>query len=94
MTTPQAQPSRFGWLVTNFAERVPGVAHAIVGAGDRPSLVLAVGARTGAEGLVYPVDAAAAKYGASPRAETTEPNDAYEGIAFERGPYKEGWLPD
>ena len=22
MTTPQAQPGRFGWLVTNFAERV------------------------------------------------------------------------
>ena len=32
MRAPQAQPSqsRFGWLVTNFAERVPGVAHAIV----------------------------------------------------------------
>ena len=34
MTTPQAQPSRFGWLVTNFAERVPGVAHAIVVSAD------------------------------------------------------------
>ena len=33
MTTPQAQPSRFGWLVTNFAERVPGVAHAVNFAG-------------------------------------------------------------
>jgi hypothetical protein len=31
---PQAQPSRFGWLVTNFAERVPGVAHAIVVSAD------------------------------------------------------------
>ena len=27
MTAPQTQPSRFGWLVTNFAERVPGVAQ-------------------------------------------------------------------
>ena len=72
----------------------PGVAHAIVGAGDRTSLVLAVGARSGKEGLVYPVDPAAAKYGASVKAETTVANDAYEGIAFERGPYKEGWLPD
>src|SRR3978361_1673231 len=34
MTTPQTQPSRFGWLVTNFAERVPGVAHAIVVSAD------------------------------------------------------------
>lgn len=25
-----AQPNRFGWLVTNFVERVPGVAHAVV----------------------------------------------------------------
>jgi predicted regulator of Ras-like GTPase activity (Roadblock/LC7/MglB family) len=24
------QPGRFGWLVNNFAERVPGVAHAVV----------------------------------------------------------------
>ncbi len=34
MTAPQIQPSRFGWLVTNFAERVPGVAHAIVVSAD------------------------------------------------------------
>ena len=24
VTAPQTQPSRFGWLVSNFAERVPG----------------------------------------------------------------------
>jgi predicted regulator of Ras-like GTPase activity (Roadblock/LC7/MglB family) len=34
MTAPQTQPGRFGWLVTNFAERVPGVAHAIVVSAD------------------------------------------------------------
>ena len=36
MRPAQAQPSqsRFGWLVTNFAERVPGVAHAIVVSAD------------------------------------------------------------
>jgi predicted regulator of Ras-like GTPase activity (Roadblock/LC7/MglB family) len=34
MTAPQTQPSRFGWMVTNFAERVPGVAHAIVVSAD------------------------------------------------------------
>ena len=34
MTAPQTQPSRFGWLVSNFAERVPGVAHAIVVSAD------------------------------------------------------------
>ena len=34
MTASQTQPSRFGWLVSNFAERVPGVAHAIVVSAD------------------------------------------------------------
>jgi uncharacterized protein len=29
-----AQPGRFGWLVTNFVERVPGVAHAVVVSAD------------------------------------------------------------
>jgi len=31
---PQARPSQFGWLVTNFSDRVPGVAHAIVVSAD------------------------------------------------------------
>lgn len=30
MTGSDNQPSRFGWLVNNFAEQVPGVAHAVV----------------------------------------------------------------
>lgn len=34
MNAPQGDPSRFGWLITNFAERVPGVAHAIVVSAD------------------------------------------------------------
>jgi predicted regulator of Ras-like GTPase activity (Roadblock/LC7/MglB family) len=34
MTVPETQPGRFGWLVTNFAERVPGVAHAMVVSAD------------------------------------------------------------
>lgn len=31
---PAANPSRFGWLVTNFVERVPGVAHSVVVSAD------------------------------------------------------------
>jgi len=31
MTAPQSrQVNQFGWLVNNFAEHVPGVAHAVV----------------------------------------------------------------
>jgi hypothetical protein len=31
---PASQPSRFGWLVSNFVDRVPGVAHAVVLSAD------------------------------------------------------------
>jgi uncharacterized cupin superfamily protein len=41
----------------------PWTEHVIVGAGDGPSLVLAVGARQG-EGVVYPVSELAQRYGA------------------------------
>src|ERR687893_690025 len=34
MTSPQYRPSQFGWLVNDFAERVPGVAHAVVVSAD------------------------------------------------------------
>ena len=32
--TSQPQPSQFGWLVNDFAARVPGVAHAVVVSAD------------------------------------------------------------
>jgi len=34
MTSSQSSQSRFGWLVTEFTERVPGVAHAVVVSAD------------------------------------------------------------
>ena len=34
MTSSQSSQSRFGWLVTDFTERVPGVAHAVVVSAD------------------------------------------------------------
>jgi predicted regulator of Ras-like GTPase activity (Roadblock/LC7/MglB family) len=34
MTSPQSQPHRFGWLVNEFADRVTGVAHAVVVSAD------------------------------------------------------------
>jgi predicted regulator of Ras-like GTPase activity (Roadblock/LC7/MglB family) len=43
MTSPQSQPSQFGWLVTDFAERVTGVAHAVVVSAD--GLLLTASAR-------------------------------------------------
>ena len=43
MTTSQSPQGRFGWLVTEFTERVPGVAHAIVVSSD--GLLLSASAR-------------------------------------------------
>ncbi len=70
-----------------------GVAHAIVGAGQGPSLVLAVGARTTTE-VVYEADPVAQKHGSAVAVETTSPKEAYAGMSFPVVPYKEGWLPD
>ena len=80
----------------DFFHCPPGVAHAIVGAGEGPSLVLAVGARTGAadEGLVYPADPVAQRHGAGVAAETSDPRKAYARFSFEWRGYEKGWLPD
>jgi len=43
VTRTDIQPSQFGWLVTNFADRVPGVAHAVVVSAD--GLLLTASAR-------------------------------------------------
>jgi predicted regulator of Ras-like GTPase activity (Roadblock/LC7/MglB family) len=43
MTSPHVQPSQFGWLVNDFSERVPGVAHAVVVSAD--GLLLTASAR-------------------------------------------------
>jgi predicted regulator of Ras-like GTPase activity (Roadblock/LC7/MglB family) len=43
VTGRRLPPSKFGWLVTNFAERVPGVAHAVVVSAD--GLLLTASAR-------------------------------------------------
>jgi uncharacterized cupin superfamily protein len=72
-----------------------GTEHIIVGAGDGPSVVLAVGARGGRRGLAYTVDAAALKHGAGVERETADPGEAYGGFAhWARSRYEDGWLPD
>ena len=55
----------------------PDVAHAIVGAGTEPSLVLAVGNRLGPDVIVYPRDETALKHGAGVAQETPHPKEAY-----------------
>ena len=72
--------------------------HVIVGAGDEPCLVLAVGARdrsTSPNWGGYTVDEVAAHHGASVEKDTTEPDEAYARFAPRQpSEYRKGWLPD
>jgi uncharacterized cupin superfamily protein len=73
----------------------PQTEHVIVGAGEGPSVVLAVGARgRRRKGIVYPVSKAALKHGAGVKEETTDPKEVYESSDWKRTPYQNSWLPD
>jgi len=81
----------------DFVHCPPGTNHVIVGAGDAPCVVLAVGARdrsTGPEWGAYTVDEAAIRHNAGVELETSEAGEAY--ARFPRGEltrYQDGWLP-
>lgn len=72
----------------------PGTRHVIVGAGDGPCVIVAVGTRGGAGEFGYPFDATAAKHDASSPEDTTDWKLAYARFP-ERQPttYQDGWLP-
>jgi uncharacterized cupin superfamily protein len=74
----------------------PGTAHMIVGAGEQPAVVLAVGARgLKRKGLVYLPSETARRHGISVDEETTKPNVAYAGLPRSRRvAYPDGLLPD
>jgi uncharacterized cupin superfamily protein len=59
----------------DFFHCPPRTKHVILGAGDSPSLVLAVGARKGPAN--YPVDEAAVRHGAGVKEATTSSKEAY-----------------
>jgi uncharacterized cupin superfamily protein len=73
-----------------------GTKHVIVGAGDGPCLLIAVGARDRSEGPDwggYSVDEAALRHGAAVEQETTVAEEAY--ARFKDGEptsYRESWL--
>jgi uncharacterized cupin superfamily protein len=79
----------------DFVHCPSGTAHVIVGAGERPAVVIAVGARAeGDHGLRYQVSEAAQRLGAGVDVETTLPEEAY--ARFERPVerrYRDGDLP-
>jgi len=80
----------------DFVHCPPRTKHVIVGAGDAPCVVLAVGARdhsTGPDWGGYTVDEAALRHGAGVEQETTDPHEAYARFTKrQRTQYREGWL--
>jgi uncharacterized cupin superfamily protein len=66
----------------DFVHSPAGTEHVIVGAGDGPAIVLAVGRRPEHEELFYPKSELAEKHGASAEADTPNPQEAY--ARFER----------
>ncbi len=71
-----------------------GTAHVIIGAGEAPAVVLAVGARGGRKGIAYLVEAAALAHGAGVREQTTKSAEAYARFPpSARSRYRDGWLP-
>ena len=78
----------------DFVHCPGGTAHVIVGAGEVPAVVLAVGARGGRRGLVYLREPAALARGAGIAQETTRPAEAYRPFPRPvRCSYRPGWLP-
>jgi uncharacterized cupin superfamily protein len=82
----------------DFVHCPPRANHTIVGAGDVPCVVLAVGARANAESEDwggYTVDDAALRRGAGVERETNDQHEAYAPVGKrEQSRYREGWLPE
>jgi uncharacterized cupin superfamily protein len=73
-----------------------GMNHIIVGAGDRPCVVFAVGARQHGDDETwggYPVDATARRHGAGVDEETNDAEIAYARFPTPRPARYGGWLP-
>lgn len=72
----------------------PGARHVIVGAGDGPCVIVAVGSRgAGGGDFGYPFDVIAAKHDASSREDTTNWKVAYARFPERQTTPYEGWLP-
>ena len=76
----------------------PNAKHVIVGAGEGPCVVVAVGARVlsvdNPDWGGYPVDETALRHGAGVEQETTIPEEAYANVTPQRQPtrYQAEWL--
>jgi uncharacterized cupin superfamily protein len=81
----------------DFIHCPPWTEHVFVGAGAGPCAIVMVGGRKpeADEEIVYPVDAAAAKHGASVEVDTPDAAETYAPFARrDPAPYRDGDLPD
>jgi uncharacterized cupin superfamily protein len=78
----------------DFVHCPAGTRHVLVGAGEGPCVIVAVGSRLAGEDWgAYTVDEVALRHGAGVESETTSPAEAY--ARFPEGRftrYREGWL--
>ena len=81
----------------DFVHCPPQTRHVLVGAGEGPCVVIAVGARAhdGEPGsLGFPADEVARRHGASVDADTMDGDVAYASLpSREPTSYRDGWLP-
>ena len=82
----------------DFVHCPPETRHMIIGAGDGPCVVVAVGSRQhvgeNVNGGAYVVDETALRHGVGVEEETNEADTAYAGFPdSEPSQYREGWLP-
>jgi len=82
----------------DFVHCPPGAKHTIVGAGDGPCVIVAIGARVNSvdnpDWGGYTVDETALRHDAGVREPTTEPSVAYSTVTHRKPTaYRDGWLP-
>jgi uncharacterized cupin superfamily protein len=82
----------------DFVHCPAGARHTIVGAGDDPCIVVAVGARdrsVGPDWGGYPVDELASSHGVGVDEKTSDPDVAYAQFTRRKpAAYRDGWLPE
>jgi uncharacterized cupin superfamily protein len=76
----------------------PHTKHTIVGGGDGPCVIIAIGSRQHIDSPDwggYTADETALRHGAGVEQETNEPKDAYSTVTHRQPTtFREGWLPD
>jgi uncharacterized cupin superfamily protein len=75
----------------DFVHCSPGTAHAFVGAGEGPCVLLMTGSRAGERNVVYRESEAAQRHGAGVETETSSADDAYAAFPHWQLRRPEGW---